>query len=202
MIWYAEQNIQLRPAEGTSGESSICVPTSAGCFIGDKMKRIPLTQGQYTIVDDENYEWLSQYKWYAAWSPKTKSFYAKRCDWDRGKKEKYNISMAREILGLKKGDKRDAEHKNHNTLDNTISNIRICTRQENQFNRSPKGYSWHKKAQKYRSRIILNGKCISLGLYDTPKVAHEIYLEAKTKYHKIGRDLSAWSSPYIEHQEK
>ncbi|KKM67253.1 hypothetical protein LCGC14_1473010 [marine sediment metagenome] len=38
MIWNAEQYIQLRPAEGTSGESSICVPTSAGCFIGDKMK--------------------------------------------------------------------------------------------------------------------------------------------------------------------
>ena len=38
MIWNAEKNIQLRPAEGTSGESSICVPTSAGCFIGVNMK--------------------------------------------------------------------------------------------------------------------------------------------------------------------
>jgi len=38
MEWYAEQQSTLtRPAEGTSGGSSICVPASAG-FIGDKMK--------------------------------------------------------------------------------------------------------------------------------------------------------------------
>ena len=35
MICCAEKNIQPRPAEGTSSESSICATTSAGCFIGD-----------------------------------------------------------------------------------------------------------------------------------------------------------------------
>ncbi len=46
MIWYAEQNIQLRSAEGTSGESSICVPTSAGCFIGDNIMNCVICKNQ------------------------------------------------------------------------------------------------------------------------------------------------------------
>ena len=28
------------------------------------MKEIPLTQGKFTIVDDDDYEELSKYKWY------------------------------------------------------------------------------------------------------------------------------------------
>jgi hypothetical protein len=32
---------------------------------GQIMKEIPLGNGQFTKVDDEDYEWLNQYKWYA-----------------------------------------------------------------------------------------------------------------------------------------
>ena len=42
MACCVEQNIQIQPAEGTSGKeiqpSPICTTTSAGCFIGDRMK--------------------------------------------------------------------------------------------------------------------------------------------------------------------
>lgn len=37
---------------------------------------IPLTQGKFAIVDDEDYEYLSQFKWYAEKHRKT--FYAAR----------------------------------------------------------------------------------------------------------------------------
>ena len=30
------------------------------------MKKIFLTQGQFTIVDDADYEWLNQFNWYAS----------------------------------------------------------------------------------------------------------------------------------------
>lgn len=29
------------------------------------MRQIPLTQGKFAKVDDEDFEWLSQWKWYA-----------------------------------------------------------------------------------------------------------------------------------------
>jgi len=39
------------------------------------VKRIPLSQGKIALVDDEDYEWLSQWKWYF------KNGYALRCDY-------------------------------------------------------------------------------------------------------------------------
>ncbi len=185
MVWNAEQSIQIRPAEGTSGESSICVPTSAGCFIGDKMKRITLTQGQSAIVDDADYEWLNQWKWYARWSNYTKSFYAiRKSKTENGKQ--YTIYMARRILGLSKDDKYQADHIDHITLDNRRSNLRIVTSHQNRWNRkNPKGYYWHKDKKKYGAKIGLNGKNIHLGYFQTTREAHKVYLSAKEKYHQI-----------------
>ena len=184
MIWNAEQDIQLWPAEGTSGVSLICFPTSACCFIGETMKRIPLTKGQFAIVDDDMYEYINQFKWHAQWNKNLQGFYAARSTWENGKKGK--ISMSREILGLNEGDKRQSDHKDHNTLDNRISNLRIVTSQQNTWNRkNPKGYCWDKTNQIYDARIGLNGKRIHLGHFHTAKEAHVAYLKAKEKYHKF-----------------
>lgn len=146
-------------------------------------KKIPLTQGQFTIVDDDMYEYLNQFKWYAQWSSHTKSFYViRREKWEDSKW--HTFSMAREILGLRHGDKRQADHINHNTLDNCLSNLRIVTNQQNGWNRrNPKGYYWHKARQKYQAQIALNGVHISLGYFHTTKEAHNAYLSAKEIYH-------------------
>jgi hypothetical protein len=40
------------------------------------MKEIPLTNGLKAKVDDEDYEWLSRYTWYAYFDPKRKQTYA------------------------------------------------------------------------------------------------------------------------------
>ena len=145
------------------------------------MKHIPLTQGKFAIVDDEDYEWLSRHKWYAQWSRYTNSFYAVR----RPSKQRL-IYMSREILGLKKGDIRQADHINHNTLNNLKSNLRIVTLQQNHWNNNnPKGYYFHKASNKYLAHIGLNGKRIYLGLFCTTKEAHNAYLQAKNIYHKI-----------------
>ena len=39
-------------------------------------KKIKLTHGQTTIVDDEDFDFLSQFKWRAEWNPTRKSYYA------------------------------------------------------------------------------------------------------------------------------
>ena len=126
------------------------------------MKQIELTQGQYAIVDDADYDWLNQSKWCAKRN-RNGDFYAIRS----------YISMARQILGLKYGDPRQADHIDHNTLDNRQDNLRICTRQENAKNRKKqantssqyKGVSWHKIAKKWKAQIRINGKDKHLGLF-------------------------------------
>jgi hypothetical protein len=152
-------------------------------FIGDTVKRILLTQGQFALVDDDMYEWLNQWKWYVSWNKNTQSFYAFRAI--RIGKVRTSQSMARQILGLKKDDKRQADHIDHNTLDNRITNLRIVTIQQNSFNRNPAGYSWHKASKKYRARIKLNDKEIHLGYFRTAIEARNIYLRAKKIYHKF-----------------
>lgn len=40
------------------------------------MKEIPLGNGLTAKVDDEDYEWLSQYTWYAYYDPQRQNTYA------------------------------------------------------------------------------------------------------------------------------
>ena len=153
------------------------------------MKQIPLTHGKFSLVDDEDYKWLMRWKWYALWMSSIKSFYAVRNSKTKNGKHCL-ISMAREILGLKHGDKLQADHICHNTLDNRRLNLRAVTHQQNNFNqKNTKGYSWDKHAEKYRARIEFNGKYIHLGLFLTAEDAHNAYLQAKEQYHKINKEI-------------
>ena len=40
------------------------------------MKEIPLDNGRFAKVDDEDYEWLSKYNWYAYYDPVKGQTYA------------------------------------------------------------------------------------------------------------------------------
>ncbi|KKM14674.1 hypothetical protein LCGC14_1703720, partial [marine sediment metagenome] len=97
-------------------------------FIGDTMKRIPLTQGKFAIVDDDIFDYLSQWKWYAQKDRNT--FYALRNVVVKGKAK--TIRMHRQILNSKKGQQTD--HLNGNGLDNRRCNLRICTRSQQAMN--------------------------------------------------------------------
>ena len=149
------------------------------------MKRIPLTQDKFAIVDDEDFAWLSKYKWCANWSPWTKSFYAMRSSKIK-KGNRHPISMAREILGLKYGDKLQADHIDHDTLDNRRLNLRAVTSRQNHFNlKNARGYHWQKANKKYHAAIKLNGKPIYLGVFSKASDARNAYLQAKKQYHKF-----------------
>ena len=78
------------------------------------------------------------------------------------------------------------DHKNGNTTDNQITNLRNVTNQQNCCNRTrAKGYHWDKTKKKWKGQIRLNGKLIYLGYYDLKEDAHNAYLEAKKIYHII-----------------
>ena len=86
------------------------------------MKRISLTQGQFATVDDEDFELLNQWTWWAVLSS-SNTYSAKRL----------GVSMHRQILGLKPGDRRRAEHINRDKLDNRRSNLKIVSTRQSRL---------------------------------------------------------------------
>lgn len=150
------------------------------------MKYIKLTQGKKAMVDDEDYEELSQYRWLAGKNWNT--FYASRIiKLENGKYVR--LHMHRFIMNTPKGMQTD--HIDHNGLNNCKENLRICTCSENAMNQSKpknntsgyKGVSWHKKNKKWRSKICIKGKNIYLGYFLIKQDAYKAYCEASKKYH-------------------
>jgi len=68
---------------------------------------------------------------------------------------------------------------------NSISNLRIVSNQQNQFNMNAKGYCWDKIRNKWKASIKLNSKSIHLGYHDNEEDAKLAYLKAKEQYHII-----------------
>lgn len=86
------------------------------------MKQIPLTNSDLVaLVDDADYEWLSQFTW------RPRNGYAARSYRQDGKI--VTVSMHRVICGFPDG--LEVDHVNFNKLDNRRANLRICTRQQN-----------------------------------------------------------------------
>lgn len=146
-------------------------------------KDIQLTQGQVAIMDDDDYERLSQHKWFAQYMKNTKSFYAARQVYDPAKKHGQSmLLMHKAITGFKVTD-----HINCNTLDNRRSNLREATASQNGANRRP----WRKlpkgvyleKSGKWRAQIKALHKVHYLGLFNTMDEAKAAYDKAASELH-------------------
>jgi len=141
-------------------------------------KKIPLTQNQYAIVDDDDYEYLLKWLWQAQWNEDTKSFYA--VSKDNGKR----IAMSRTVMKTPVG--LECDHINRNTLDNRKENLRNITHSLNMLNansRSSTGQRGVSKVRgKYRARIIVNKKYIHLGLFEKLEDAVLAYKEELSKH--------------------
>ncbi len=158
----------------TSALLSTCAAFFIGVIMNCKHKTCPLleirliklTRGLYAIVDRSMYEWLSQWKWCAHKSIRYVSFYAVRSSRRSDGPKHRTIRMHREIMGLALYDGKFLDHRNHNTLDNRKSNLRICTPAENcrnSINRSDnasgyKGVSWNSKRKKWYVFIDIEKK--------------------------------------------
>jgi len=150
------------------------------------MKTIALTRNILALVDDEDFEKLSKHKWFAY--PHGKTFYAMRVINKNGKSHK--IRMHREIMNVQKGF--EIDHKDRNGWNNQKSNLRICTKEENNRNRGLQknnksgvpGVWWRKEMKKWRVFIRSHGKLIHLGHFDSKDEAIKVRLEATKKHHK------------------
>ncbi len=153
------------------------------------MKKIPLSRGQFALVDDCDFKDMSKYKWHAL-KNQSGTWYAYRSY--KYKKDFYRkISMHRQILDLGYGDKRQGDHRNHNGLDNQRHNLRLCTVQQNQFNQKVKsktskykGVSWCQRTKKWFSLIQIDGRSIFLGRFYLEELAALAYDFAALRYHR------------------
>jgi len=185
------------------------------------MKEIKLTQGKVALIDDEDLELVSKYKWCAKKSGNT--FYAYNSAYKDGRQ--YSLPMHRLLMGLKKQDKLFVDHINHNGLDNRRSNIRVCNNSQNQQNRHKKqnctskykGVHLHRdvyysKATKTTIRrnprwvasIVIDGKKKVIGHYQTEIDAAIAYNEFAHKHHgefAMLNDISDLSSFLTKKQD-
>lgn len=151
------------------------------------MKTITLTQNQVALVDDEDYDYLNQFKWSARWCPKIQGYYAKRSVATLNGKQTTEC-MHRVIMATPKG--LVVDHINHNTLDNQKANLRNVTHRKNISHRKNKsqcysqytGVTWHKRSKKWQANIRVNGKTKFLGLFLTEIEGHNAYMTAKVLY--------------------
>ena len=139
------------------------------------VKRIPLTQGQFALVDAVDYTWLMQWKWCAVWKKNT--FYAVRSVFG----ETATIYMHREIIGCTPGDGVTVDHKKHDTLDNRRSELLITNVRgngENRNDQSSYGIGVIKsRCGRYESRLVVNGKSTHIGTFDTPTEAAQARID-------------------------
>jgi len=106
------------------------------------MKEINLTGGLTALVSDEDFEFLSKWKWYASVESRGTKTYAIR--WSRkeehGESKRFKIRMHRVVseraLNRKLSSEEVVDHLDHNSLNNTRENLEAITQIEN-MERSP-----------------------------------------------------------------
>ena len=151
------------------------------------MKIIPLTKNKHALVDDEDYEYLNQWKWYANSFSSRNTEYAERTD-TSGK----NIGMHRVIMQSKDGE--EVDHWDGNGLNNQRYNLRKTNHQKNIWNsckhkNNTSGYKGVRKLTKksnqikpWQARIKVNYKEIFLGNFSTSEEAGRAYDQAAKLY--------------------
>lgn len=153
------------------------------------MKTIRLTQGKTALVDDSMFDFINQWKWFAH-KASTNVFHARRTSWNKTTKKHEVILMHRLIMGATSPDI-FIDHKDQNGLNNQVSNLRICSHQQNCKNRrSVRGSSskflgvhFSKAANKWKAEICVNGKNKYLGLFTNEYDAAIAYNRAATEHH-------------------
>lgn len=126
------------------------------------------------LIDIEDIPKISKYKWH-----KRDNLYV----------NSHKVGRLHRYL-LKAPANLDVDHINGNRLDNRKCNLRLCTRSQNNMNKSEqsnntsghRGVSWSKSNSKWHSRITVNHKTINLGYYDNILEAIQVRQQAEKQY--------------------
>lgn len=142
------------------------------------MKEIKLTRGKVLLIDDEDFDWLSQHKW---------SYNGRYVS---GRVDGVNLKVHRFILNAPDG--MEVDHINLNVCDNQRSNLRLVNRSQNMINvgkrsNNKAGYkgvsaSTGNYRNPWAACLGYNNKILHLGYFKTPR-------QAAMAYDMAARDL-------------
>ncbi len=144
------------------------------------MRLIPLTQGKFALVDNDDLALLSKWKWCYSKGYAVRSFVKQD-----GKRALIAMHTALMIppFGM------EVDHRDGDGLNNQRSNLRLATHQQNLCNKSAqknsasgiKGVSWCESRNKWAAFIRHNGKTKNLGRFANRADAINAYNVAAIK---------------------
>lgn len=140
------------------------------------MKLIELTQGKFAVVDDEDYEYISMFKWHLSYSG-----YVASSVYNPETKRSKHLLMHRFLTPCPKG--KQVDHIDGDRLNNCRDNLRICTLAENRSNSGRyttntsghRGIQWRSDKKKWRARIFHDKKEYFLGYFADKDKAVEVW---------------------------
>jgi hypothetical protein len=140
--------------------------------VGPSIAYVPLTKGQFALIDREDAELVSGHSWCAFWDKTTQSFYAR---------DSSDLIGMHRIIS-KCPDDMEADHKNHRTLDNRACNLRPATKSQNQHNcrlrkDSTTGFKGvcARSNGRYGAYLYEKGVFVHLGYFSCPEEAARKY---------------------------
>lgn len=144
------------------------------------MKTIQLSRGYQAIVDDSDFDWLSQQMWWVNLGtvrPRA-----------MGRINGKQVYMHRMILDAPAGS--DVDHVNRDSLDNRRCNLRIATRRQNNANAVRKihtsrfkGVSWQTERQCWACSGSINNKRLHLGRFQNEEDCARAYDSWASKHY-------------------
>lgn len=133
------------------------------------MRLIPLSQGKFAMVDDEDFEELMQFRWFAERQSRATGgdrWYARRTVRNPERTCRGTVSMHAVVFGAPY-----ADHADGDGLNNQRSNLRPASRSQNAANTLAKGQSgfkgvhWNKGIGRWQAQITIGKKHRHLGYF-------------------------------------
>jgi len=128
-------------------------------------REVLLSRSLVATVDEGDYELVSSFSWHGIpAAQRIENWYARTGE---------GIYMHRLIMSAASGE--EVDHRDHNGLNNTRGNLRLCTRQQNcansNFPLAASGYIgvyWERDRRKWVAQVTVDYKTIRVGRYSDP----------------------------------